>query len=648
MHVATLKFEAMSEADEATNELIARLIAGETDQYGYEEIGTGDQSDDSDYGQPKKKRNKKGGTKAAPKVAAAPRAPKRKSGTFEADAPTEEVTASGRRKRKDTGARREGAAKGWTEEEERLFLEGLELYGREWHKAAAHVGTRDKKAFTSHAQKHFIKLCIADKPLPKKVIETGAGDGMGYTLSGLLLDPDSSSAKSYGFKSEHLERLLASNGPGVKGLLLPGKENAARKTAAPKKKEAPVPSSQGEGEGVAQRPRHSSAQKAEELPLQKKAAAPAEPSKQAGNHQRAREMAEARQEPTDYVKNRPRREGAGTKSRWGATTESLELVPCSKFYGPPGSGASQAQPFEVVVEGQAQLVMDFHAHLCGCEIIGLLGGQWEADNRRIIVKAAYPCTRLEGSHSGTSVEVAPEAQVKAMQQMEQNSHTSVGWYHSHPIFEPTPSQKDNENQRNQQALHRCGKTGLEPCLGVIIGPYDKTLPSEASIIRYFVVQSRASNLVPFDVRLSGNVSLLTLPNPSLEATLRKLIDTTASDPDRMDMTQEWRPFRLLVDGQPHGGRLLNLSKMRLAIARHLCGNGANQEEAAVFLDSIFSYLKTTWNIPASAPAQPKVEQASIAVEDPLPVEAQQPSSTGLQGSAKDCSGENANAREVVA
>lgn len=52
----------------------------------------------------------------------------------------DEFTASGRRKRKDTGAKREGAAKGWTEEEERLFLEGLELYGREWHKAAAHVG----------------------------------------------------------------------------------------------------------------------------------------------------------------------------------------------------------------------------------------------------------------------------------------------------------------------------------------------------------------------------------------------------------------------------------------------------------------------------------------------------------------------------
>ena len=40
------------------------------------------------------------------------------------------------------------------------------------------------------------------------------------------------------------------------------------------------------------------------------------------------------------------------RSRWGATTESLELVRCHNFIGPPGSGASLAQPFEVVVDSQ--------------------------------------------------------------------------------------------------------------------------------------------------------------------------------------------------------------------------------------------------------------------------------------------------------
>ena len=205
--------------------------------------------------------NTTGGSKPGAKAPPAPRVQKRKSvevatgeGVVVTDAAAE-FTASGRRKRKDTGAKREGAAKGWTEDEERLFLEGLEFFGREWHKAAAHVGiaiatclmirslpsyintkttiegmqwrllpkfplciaghnralvaipagTRDKKAFTSHAQKHFIKLCIADRPLPQKVVETGSGDGLGYTLSGLPLDPNSASAKSYGLKPEHVQ-----------------------------------------------------------------------------------------------------------------------------------------------------------------------------------------------------------------------------------------------------------------------------------------------------------------------------------------------------------------------------------------------------------------------------------------------------------
>lgn len=51
-------------------------------------------------------------------------------------------------------------------------------------------------------------------------------------------------------------------------------------------------------------------------------------------------------------------------------------------------------------------------------------------------------------------------------------------YHSHPIFAPKPSQKDNENQRNYQALFRCDQTRLEPFVGAIVGPYDLQLPNQ--------------------------------------------------------------------------------------------------------------------------------------------------------------------------
>lgn len=57
-------------------------------------------------------------------------------------------------------------------------------------------------------------------------------------------------------------------------------------------------------------------------------------------------------EPTEYAKNRPRREVQGPKATLGHTTESLELVKCMDFVGPAGSGAPLAQPFQVYVQAQ--------------------------------------------------------------------------------------------------------------------------------------------------------------------------------------------------------------------------------------------------------------------------------------------------------
>lgn len=42
----------------------------------------------------------------------------------------------------------------------------------------------------------------------------------------------------------------------------------------------------------------------------------------------------------------------------------------------------------------------------------------------------------------------------------------VGWYHSHPVFEPRPSLKDMENQRNYQALTRDSQQQVRVCGGV--------------------------------------------------------------------------------------------------------------------------------------------------------------------------------------
>ena len=46
----------------------------------------------------------------------------------------------------------------WSEDEHKLFLQGLEQHGRKWEKITAVVGTRTERQIKSHAQKYFANL----------------------------------------------------------------------------------------------------------------------------------------------------------------------------------------------------------------------------------------------------------------------------------------------------------------------------------------------------------------------------------------------------------------------------------------------------------------------------------------------------------
>ena len=188
------------------------------------------------------------------------------------------------------------------------------------------------------------------------------------------------------------------------------------------------------------------------------------------------ELPESPPKPTDYSLNRPRRT-LNARAHMGDTTESLDLTALQEFMGPVGSEGGRCQPFEVILSTDAVLVMDFHAHLSSWEVIGLLGGTFDPEKRILTIKAAFPCRRAAGSDSGTSVELDPACQVEVTSEMGEQGLVPVGWYHSHPIFEARPSAKDNENQRNYQALCRDNTTGLEPWVGIIMGPYDQRLPT---------------------------------------------------------------------------------------------------------------------------------------------------------------------------
>lgn len=93
--------------------------------------------------------------------------------------------------------------------------------------------------------------------------------------------------------------------------------------------------------------------------------------------------------------------------------------------------------------------MDFHSHLAHTEIIGLLGGNFiQRDSTKILqVKLVFPC---KSTSTGIQCEMDPASEMMAREVFSEKGFNVVGWYHSHPTFEPHPSIRDIENQTSYQ------------------------------------------------------------------------------------------------------------------------------------------------------------------------------------------------------
>jgi len=125
--------------------------------------------------------------------------------------------------------------------------------------------------------------------------------------------------------------------------------------------------------------------------------------------------------------------------------------------------------------------------MCDSEIIGLLGGRYSADERCIYIQAVFPCKATDRADSGsTDVEMDPIGQIYATEAITNHGMSIVGWYHSHPDFQATPSITDIENQATYQQLfqgeHHANK--VSPFVGLIIGTYDHKNPTSHSIMKW--------------------------------------------------------------------------------------------------------------------------------------------------------------------
>ncbi|KAG0280607.1 hypothetical protein BGZ95_009449 [Linnemannia exigua] len=156
-------------------------------------------------------------------------------------------------------------------------------------------------------------------------------------------------------------------------------------------------------------------------------------------------------------------DGASGSLSGGSQYDPFRLVPLRKY------NAQNQAPFRVKVSSDAMLIMDFHSHLAETEVIGLLGGLYDEDEKILFILGVFPCRSIS---TGLQCEMDPESDVEARFFFSSKGFVVVGWYHSHPTFEPNPSIRDIENQSEHQSMFRRHELNVEPFVGVIVSPFD--------------------------------------------------------------------------------------------------------------------------------------------------------------------------------
>ena len=128
------------------------------------------------------------------------------------------------------------------------------------------------------------------------------------------------------------------------------------------------------------------------------------------------------------------RKRGGTASYFAANYEedSLHMLKADPFaVNPPGSGLPGAQPFGVTVDPLVFAVVDFHSHLLSSEIIGFLGGHWDAEQRQLHLREAFPCRSISSDTGLYMLSSTRLPRSRSAPAIEGRQMKVVGWYHSH-------------------------------------------------------------------------------------------------------------------------------------------------------------------------------------------------------------------------
>ncbi|CAG8593132.1 11065_t:CDS:10 [Paraglomus occultum] len=228
-------------------------------------------------------------------------------------------------------------------------------------------------------------------------------------------------------------------------------------------------------------------------------------------------------------------------------------------------------PFQIEIVSNAKLVMDFHAHMTYNEIIGLLGGKYDDKRRVLKIFMAFPC---QGTSTGIECEMDPVSEMHANEAFAARGFDVVGWYHSHPTFDPQPSLRDIENQAQYQELFR-HEDGVEPFIGIIITPYDKLKPSNVSQFQFIFV---GPDLEPLGShRLPYTCDADTIRNDTLpDEVFAQLVEIVRDFQDSANRVNMWDVYRAKES-------TLRLDKLIESLTAHLF---LSPDEQQCYLDRI--------------------------------------------------------------
>ncbi|CAH0389186.1 unnamed protein product [Bemisia tabaci] len=186
--------------------------------------------------------------------------------------------------------------------------------------------------------------------------------------------------------------------------------------------------------------------------------------------------------------------GSGNLPEVESTDKSIvELISCKQY------AETHAVPINVKMSLESLLLIDIHSHSSKeREVIGLLGGRYDANSSTLFIVSASACKT--DSSSNVHCDMCPVSQSDCSERIYAMGQEIVGWYHSHPTFLPDPSHQDIETQQGLQSWF-WGSAGL-PFVGFILSPFLKESQHQASMLRCLTVEkSEDGEITPFELNV---------------------------------------------------------------------------------------------------------------------------------------------------